>query len=139
MPDPVTGEPTAGEIMSKPVLTCTPETSVSEAARRMAERNVGSIVVVDGDGRPVGILTERDMVRIVAQGLAPETPVEKVMTRGLVTASPDAPASRLLCTMLEKGIRHIPVVDGEGRLLGIVSLRDLVRAEAAREQLCGGG
>ncbi len=136
MPDPVTGEPVAEEIMSRPVLTCTPETSLREAASRMAGRNVGSIVVVEGE-RPVGIITERDMVRFVAEGVTGETRVGEVMTRDLVTAGPETPASRLLCIMLEKGIRHIPIVDGEGRLLGIVSLRDLVRAEAAREKLCG--
>jgi len=138
VPDPVTGEPVAEEIMSRPVLTCTPETSLREAAARMAERNVGSIVVVEGE-KPVGIITERDMVRFVAEGVPGETRVGEVMTRNLVTAGPGEAASRLLCTMLERGIRRIPIVDGEGRLLGIVSLRDLVRAEAARERLCRQG
>ena len=112
--------------MSSPVITASPDQSVAAAAARMAEAGVGSIVVVDGD-RPVGILTERDLVRLAA-GPTPssEARLSEWATSDPDTIPPHAEPSTAMERMQERGYRHLPVVE-DGRLVGVVSLRDLVR------------
>jgi len=120
----------AGDVIrdSKPVYA-SPEDTVEEAARIMASHNVGSVPVVDEGGRLVGIFTERDLVRLVAKygKSALDMRLGEVMTRNPVTASPDEPLPELAHKMIEHGFRHIPVVDSEGRLLGVVSIRRVLR------------
>jgi citrate synthase len=120
------GAGTVGDIMSSPVVTAGPDETVSDAAARMAEAKVGSVVIVEGD-RPVGILTERDLIRLAAGAtLASEAPLSDWATTDPDTIPPETEASDALETMERHGYRHLPVVD-DGRLVGIVSLRDLVR------------
>jgi CBS domain-containing protein len=104
-------------------LTAAPETFVREAAKRMAARNVGAILIVE-DGRLIGIFTERDMlVRVVAPGLdAKATRLADVMTRAPQTIDPDDTLGYALVMMHKKGFRHLPVVQ-EGKPIGIVSSR----------------
>lgn len=104
-------------------LTAAPETLVREAAKRMAARNVGAILIVK-DGRLIGIFTERDMlVRVVAPGLdALATRLADVMTRAPQTVDPDDTLGYALLMMHKKGYRHLPVVQ-EGKPIGIVSSR----------------
>lgn len=123
----MTSERTVADIMSAPVVTVGPAEPVAEAASRMRERRVGSVVVVDSDERAIGILTERDMIRIAAAGS--ETSSAKVsewMTPDPDTTAPDVDARTAFASLAEHGYRHIPVVD-DGRLVGIVSMRDLMR------------
>ena len=105
------------------LLKASPLTLVGKAARQMAERNVGAILVVEGD-RLVGIFTERDVVcRVVARGLDPHvTRIAEVMTRDPQTVHPDKPFGYALVVMHEGGFRHLPVVD-DRKLVGIVSAR----------------
>lgn len=105
------------------------DATVAEAARRMAERNVGAVPVVDR-GRVAGVFSERDLLtRVVAAGRDPAgTRVAEVMTTNLVVASPDDSYEECLRRMQRAGIRHLLVL-AEGRLVGIVSLRDLLRVE----------
>jgi citrate synthase len=91
----------------------------------MREQGVGSVVVVDGD-RPVGILTERDLVRMSAAGATPTDRVATWMTPDPDSVAPDVDAMTAFASLAEHGYRHIPVVD-DGRLVGIVSMRDLMR------------
>jgi CBS domain-containing protein len=104
-------------------LTAAPETFVREAAKRMAARNVGAILIVE-DGRLIGIFTERDiLVRVVAPGLdALATRLADVMTRAPQTIDPDDTLGYALLMMHKKGFRHLPVVQ-EGKPIGIVSSR----------------
>ena len=108
------------------VQTLTP---VRDAARLMAERQIGAVPVLDGD-RLAGIFTERDvMARIVAPGLDPSaTPVRDVMSTDLVVASPKDDTDTCLRRMQQARVRHL-VVLRDGRLAGIVSLRDLMAVE----------
>jgi citrate synthase len=132
MPDPSTGEPstrerTVGDIMSRPVVTGRPAETVAEAADLMRERKVGSVVVVDADDRAIGILTERDMIRIAAAGTDASTAkVSEWMTADPDAVGPDVEARTAFATLAEHGYRHIPVVE-DGKLVGIVSMRDLMR------------
>ncbi|MCC5953261.1 MAG: CBS domain-containing protein, partial [Acidimicrobiia bacterium] len=117
---------TIAEIMSHPVVTVTEEATVTEATAAMEAASVGAVVVVDGV-RPVGILTERDLVRITAAGSDPTTvKVGEAMTPAPDTATSDEPVLSAFRRLGEKGYRHIPVVDDAGDLTGIVSLRDVM-------------
>ncbi len=113
----------------RPVATVTPEASVREAARRMRERRVAALLVMEGE-RLVGIVTERDIVfRVVAEGRDPAAvTVAEIMTRDPVTARPDERAIDALTKMREGHFRHLPVVDGDGRVVAVVSIRDLYEA-----------
>jgi citrate synthase len=111
--------------MSHPAVTATANETITAASARMREQGVGSVVVVDGD-RPVGILTERDLVRMSAAGAAPTDLVAVWMTADPDSVAPDIDAMTAFASLAEHGYRHIPVVD-DGRLVGIVSMRDLMR------------
>jgi citrate synthase len=117
---------TVSEVMSTSPVTALPSETIAEAAGRMSERRVGSVVVVDGD-RPIGILTERDLVRFGASGANSEgTKVSEWMTEDPNCVAPDVSVQDAFNSLAEHGYRHIPVVD-DGKLVGVVSLRDIVR------------
>lgn len=118
----------AGRICSRSVVLATAEESVRTAARRMATRNVGSLVILDGDERPVGILTDRDVaLRCVAADLDPDASlVSDIMTSPVETAREDTPIEDALATMAGSGTRRLPVVDAEDRLVGILALDDVL-------------
>ena len=114
--------------MTGSIVAVAPEDTLGEAAERMADDSVGSAVVLDS-GRLIGILTERDLLRAVAGRVhTSEARVREWMTTDPVTASGDTSADEAIRTMLERGFRHLPVVEG-GRTVGVVSLRELMRAE----------
>lgn len=115
----------------QPVQSVAPETSVLDAAKRMNDAHVGSLVVLDAKGALLGIFTERDVLRrVVAESKDPErTSVADVMTRKVHTAPPEAPLDDLRTLMREKRIRHVPIVS-DGKLAGMVSIGDLNAAEA---------
>lgn len=110
------------------VKTIGPKATVLEAAKTMNQHRIGSLVVVDGAsrGKVAGILSERDILtRIVAAQMDPDrTLVAEVMTRDVVTCTPDYSLTELRELIRERRIRHIPVVEGE-RLVGLVSIGDL--------------
>lgn len=106
---------------------CGPETSLVEAAQAMEEHDLGSLAVVEGMDL-VGLLTERDLRRVVAEGVDPETPVSHVMSPEPDTFDPDLDVWDAAAWIAESGYRHLPVVDDEGTLLGVVSIRHLLRA-----------
>lgn len=115
-----------GDIMSAPVVTTSPSETIAEAAARMDARRVGSVVVVDDNGRPIGILTERDLVRFVASGAGAATAsVSEYMTPDPDTTDPSEEVIDAFRQLAAHGYRHLPVVS-DGRLVGIVSMRDLL-------------
>ncbi len=117
---------TIGEMMARDPLAVAPEDTIGEAAQKMVERGVGSAVVLDY-GRLIGIFTERDMLRAVADRVhSSEARAREWMTPDPVTASESTSAADAARTMLENGFRHLPVVEGE-RAIGVVSLRDVAR------------
>ena len=110
--------------MTREVLTVEPSDTIGEAAQKMVEAGVSSVVVSDY-GRLIGILTERDLTRAVAgRTHSSEARVREWMTADPVTVTEDTPAADAARIMLEQRFRHIPVVDGE-RTIGIVSIRDV--------------
>src|SRR5690606_21254895 len=108
------------------VVKVTPEQSVLEAIKLLASEDVGAVLVMSGD-RLAGILSERDYTRkVVLKGRASEsTRVEEIMTANVVCVSPRTKSRDCMALMTEKNIRHLPVVD-EGRVVGMVSIRDIV-------------
>ena len=104
------------------------DATVKEAVEKMASLHIGAILVTDGD-RPHGIFSERDlMVRVILANRAPETtPVAEVMTTDLVCVEPGTETEEAMAVMSERRCRHLPVVDGGGTLVGLVSIGDLVR------------
>lgn len=117
---------TLGDFMSRQVLSVAPEDTIGEAAQLMADANVGSSVVLE-HGRLIGILTERDLLRAMAQRVHPsEARVREWMTAEPVAVSESTSADEAARLMVEHGFRHLPIVDGD-RTLGVVSLRDVMR------------
>ena len=116
------------EIMTTDVLDVEPATTLQEAAQAMKERKASSVLVTE-DGYLIGIVTERDIVKAVAEGI--DTAVSHVrdyMTAAPVAVNPDTSVEEAVQTMPEHGFRHLPIVDGERELKGVVSIRDLARA-----------
>jgi CBS domain-containing protein len=117
------------DAMSQQVLTVGTRTTVREACRLMVQRKVGAAVVVDDELPGPGIVTERDVLRAVAEGVEMETAlVGEVMTFEARTASTTWDLDAAAEEMVRRGFRHLVVVDDGGRLAGILSMRDVVRA-----------
>ena len=111
--------------MSAPVLTAGVKDTVAEVGARMEDASVGSVIVVDGD-RPVGILTERDMIRFAASGASSsDATVADWMTPDPDTVVPTAGVAEAYDLLSDKGYRHFPVVE-DGALVGVVSLLSLI-------------
>lgn len=125
---------TVAEVMNSNVLTVEPAASIGEAAEKMMAAGVGAVVVTEDLVRIVGIVTERDLLRAVAQrARAAEARVRQWMTETVVTIDPETTVGDAAKMMFERNFRHLPVVK-DGRLLGIVSLRRLSQWEFEHRQ-----
>jgi CBS domain-containing protein len=126
-----------GRICIREVDLVDPDETVQIAARRMHDRNVGCLVVQGANGEPLGIVTDRDIaLRVVGEGHNPlTTSVAQVMTRAPDSVPEDLPLEMALSRMRAGPYRRLPVVDGEGRLVGLISLDDILDllAEEFRE------
>lgn len=125
---------TVSEICTKFVVTADPDETIVEAARRMRDRHVGDLIVADTQGRPVGILTDRDIV-VSAVAQSPDRldglRVSDVMSPDPVTSLANETIDDALTKMRAGGIRRLPVVSRDGRLEGIVTLDDILRRMSA--------
>ncbi|MCL6431972.1 MAG: CBS domain-containing protein [Anaerolineae bacterium] len=122
--------------MTTELVTVSPDTAVTEAARLMRDADIGDVLVVD-QGRLVGILTDRDVtVRVIAQGIDPkEAKVGDYMTRDLVTGMPEWDVEDAADLLGEEQIRRLPILE-DGRLIGIVSLGDIAVQFAEEMAAC---
>jgi CBS domain-containing protein len=115
------------DAMSKLTLTVGPEHTLRQTAHLMAERRVGSAIVVDPDGPGTGIITERDILYAIGAGLDPD--VERTadhLTWDVVYAGPDWTVTEAAMAMVRGGFRHLVVLDGD-EVLGVISVRDVLR------------
>ena len=115
-----------GSLITRAVLTVEKQDSLLDAAVWMMERGVGSAVVLT-DGKPTGVITDRDALRAIAQGLnAEDVSVGQFVNRKMTQAAADTDLLEAARLMREKGFRHLVVVDDAGDLVGVFSMRDLV-------------
>jgi len=117
--------PVIGNHMSRDLLSVGADDRIADAARRMVDRGVGAVLVMDG-ARLAGILTERDVLRAVAEGRVDEATVAERMTRHPETVEASESTAHAASLMIHGGFRHLPVTDG-GSVIGIISIRDLMR------------
>ena len=118
-------EETVAKIQLKPYLQFSPDTSVNEAVRQLHESKVASALVVDDNGNLVGLFTERDVLERVAEGFERNTkqPVSEVMTSEPTVVYESDPAATAIAAIAVEGHRHVPVLDIDGKVLGLASPR----------------
>jgi CBS domain-containing protein len=116
------------------VVTVRPTQTLREAVLLLAEHNIGAVVVTEASERPSGILSERDIVRTLVRAEAVlDWPVSRIMTREVIVGAPEDDVLSVGHTMVERRIRHLPVMQ-EGRLVGIVSIGDILKAQRDKYQ-----
>jgi CBS domain-containing protein len=129
--NPEAGDPwqtPVGTLVRRPPVTIARQATVRQAARTMTEQRVSSLLVELDRGH--GIVTDRDLrSRVLSLGLSPETPVEEIMTEPVISVGANAMAAEVSALMLERGVHHVPVTDGEGTVLGLVTEVDLMGLE----------
>jgi len=120
----------ARDVMTSEPAFCTPDTSLDQVAKLMVRYNCGEIPVIDPAERPIGVVTDRDIVcRVVAEGKNPLAyPAETCMSSPVVTVDEDAPLERVVAVMEQHQIRRVPVVSADGRCVGIISQADVALA-----------
>lgn len=117
------------DIMIRDVVAVKRDTPVPEIAKLMLDKNIGSVLVVDDNGKLIGIVTERDLVYAIAKGkVSHEYPAWTVMTENPVAVKPGTLIMEVVDKMRNLNVRHMPVVDEQNRPVGIVSFRDLLDA-----------
>jgi CBS domain-containing protein len=121
----------ARDVMTPDPVCCPPDAMLDQVARLMAQNNCGEIPVIDARQRPIGVITDRDIVcRVVAEGRNPSAhTVESCMTSSIVTVRADASIDEVIAVMEDHQIRRVPVVDDDGCCAGIISQADIAAAE----------
>lgn len=114
------------------------DATVYDAVQRMAAFDIGCLVTVDGDDRITGVISERDYVNKIALlgRKSQETSIREISTKSanLITASPDDSVDNCMQKMLSKDIRHLPLLDGDGKVVGMLSIKDLVKSVVAHQE-----
>ncbi len=111
------------DIMCKNIVTAKEDISIQDAVQLLNDRHVGSIIIVDEEQKCKGIFTERDAIRVFATKFSPDQPLSKIMSRHIVTVPFEASFDEAKRLMLSHKIRHLPVTDQTGKLIGLFSLR----------------
>lgn len=116
------------------IWSVTPDTSVYDAIKLMAEKGIGAVLVLD-EGRLTGIMSERDYARkVILRGRSSrDTPVSEIMTQPVIYVHPDQSIEACMAIMTEKRIRHLPVMEG-GQLAGVISIGDVIRAVISHQE-----
>jgi len=114
------------DMMVKNVVTAKENITVEMTIEMLYKKHVGSIVVIDDEGKCVGIFTERDAIRIIAQKTPLNTPLKKVMTKNIITIWEDATFEEARRAITTYGIRHLPVIDQKEKLVGILAIRSFL-------------
>nr|KJR72549.1 MAG: histidine kinase [Vulcanisaeta sp. AZ3] len=120
------------ELIKDGIISCRSTDPIKCAVTKMYINNVGSVLIIDENDKPIGIFTERDLVRVIAENISLDAPLLKVMSRRLITATAMESLVSAAMKMVENNIRHLPVVE-EGKAVGMVSIRDLLRTLMSEE------
>ena len=118
------------DVMNTNVLTVREDTTLADAAHQMIQHETGAAVVLD-EGRLVGVISERDLLRVLSEGFEPTLCVRDRMKKHVLTAGSHTALPEAMAIMVDGHFRHLPIVDG-GRVIGIVSMRDLMAWAALR-------
>ena len=113
------------------VVTVKEEIAIQKAIESLYKKHIGSVVILDDEKKCIGIFTERDAIRVIAQKIPLDTPLKKVMTRNVVTIREDATLEEARRRIVARGIRHLPVVDQKGKLVGLFAVRSFL------DEICG--
>jgi len=113
-------------VMITDVVTSTKDATVQDCIELLFKRHIGSLIIVDNSQRCLGIFTERDAIRFVAQKMPLDTPIEKVMTRNILTVDENATFKEAQKIINDHGIRHLPVTNSDGKLVGLISVRAIL-------------
>jgi CBS domain-containing protein len=126
---------TARDVMTENPVCCTPETALDQVAQLMREYDCGEIPVIDPAEHPIGVVTDRDIVcRVVADGKNPMAyPAEICMSQPVATVPLDALLSEVVATMEQHKVRRVPVVDDQGRCVGMIAQADVALAGSKAE------
>lgn len=118
------------------VWSVTPDTTTFDAIKLMADMNVGSLLIIE-NGRIVGIVSERDYARKIAlhDRSSKTTPVSEIMTTSVVSVRPDQNIQKCMALMTDKRIRHLPVINSQDELVGIISIGDVVKAVISEQEV----
>ena len=124
------------QVKGNDVWSVTPSTTTFEAVKLMADMNIGSLLVIEND-EIVGIFSERDYARKVAllNRSSKTTPVGEIMSSPVVSVRPDQNLQKCMALMTDKRIRHLPVIDENGELMGIISIGDVVKAVISEQEV----
>jgi CBS domain-containing protein len=119
-------------ILTRPLVTIASSDAILEAAKLMVQNNIGLLVVTETrtNGKLVGVISERDIIRVIASGRTLEIPVNEVCTRDVVTVGRNSDVAEAAKAMNKHAIRHVVVVDDGNKPVGVVSMRDLVGERA---------
>ncbi|WP_333840247.1 CBS domain-containing protein [Pelomicrobium sp.] len=122
------------EVKGHQVLTISPDATAREAMKRMAEHNVGALIVVE-NGKPIGIVSERDFARkmFLLEKPPRDILVKDVMSAPVIYVRPDQTNEECMALMTDKRVRHLPVMEGD-RLIGVISIGDLVKDTISEQQ-----
>ena len=116
------------EIMTKNVITVTPKTSAEVCAKLLIENRIGSVVVVDNNGKNLGIITKENLIEVIANNKKmDDVTSEEIMSSPLITASPSLTIIQAMQTMFKEGIRHLVITNPEGKVVGICTDTDVFK------------
>ena len=113
-------------VMVKKVVTAKEGSTLQKAIEILHKKHIGSVVILDDEKKCAGIFTERDAIRVTAQKIPSATPLKKIMTRNVVTIREDASLEEARRLIVARRIRHLPVVDQKGKLVGLFAVRDFL-------------
>jgi CBS domain-containing protein len=113
-------------VMIKKVVTAKNNVTLKQATKILFKRHVGSIVVLNDEKKCVGIFTERDAIRAIAQNVPLDEPLEEIMTKNVISIQADASFEEARTTILAHQVRHLPVVNSNGQLVGLITVRKII-------------
>lgn len=113
-------------VMLRNVVTANPQTSIRTVIGMLDEKHIGSLLIVDKNQKCIGIFTERDAIRVVAKGVNLDSPITEAMTSNVTTIGEEASLEEARRLIITHAIRHLPVVNGQEKLVGLLSVRKLL-------------
>jgi CBS domain-containing protein len=113
-------------VMIRNIVTTTPKTSIRAVIDILNDKHIGSLLITSSDQKCVGIFTERDVIRVIAQGVNLDVPIEKAMTSNVITIGEEASLEEARRLVVTHAVRHLPVVNGQEKVVGLLSVRKLL-------------